>query len=540
MRDWHLQRTNRIVETQHVRQLAITETTSDLVATIDIDGFFIELNRAGYELLCLHEDTELRKLRLVSFFTKESTAAFIKYETPNAVICGASHSEVNLVSASGLVIPSSQVLIAHKDSMGNVEYFSVILRDIRSIKAAEHERETLIEQLHQSKKIETVGRLAGGVAHDLNNIMSVIMGRAELALRRGTCDEKIKSEFEIILNSAEKAARLSSQLLDFSSKQKITPQVLNLNEVLHNSQQLIESLMGEGITIKLSTDPALWPIKIDRSQLEQIILNLAVNSRDAMGERGTFSLKTENLVLSGQDAKWLGLASAGDYIGFCVSDDGCGIDEKLIEKIFDPFFTTKDKGKGTGLGLSAVYGAVKQNSGFIRTLSTVGEGTSFEIYFPREDSDSNVLQIEVEGKGGETQHNGSESILLVEDNEAVRNILATILADLGYTVLKAGDGVQALEILNADGIDIDLVVSDVIMPKMNGMELYRELQKIDTAAKLLLISGHTDQIISTKELDESNVILLNKPFPIRKFAELVRGILDNTAARNPKSKLRSV
>jgi len=527
MRNWHLERNSRIAKTEQARQIAITESTTDLVAAIDIDGFLTKLNRAGYALLELGEGQDIGPLRLAGFYTNESAKAFIETETPNAIRFGASHSEVNLVSVSGTVIPSSQVLIAHRDSLGNIECFSVILRDIRSIKEAENEREVLKEQLQQSKKIETVGRLAGGIAHDFNNFITIIMGHAELGLLNVSDEGATRVDLEIILNSAQKAARLTNQLLDFSSKQSIKPQVLNLNEVLQNSQQLVESIMGEEIEVKISTDQSLWSIKIDRSQLEQIILNLSMNSRDAMRRRGSFSLSTENLILTKKDANELGLLNAGDYIKFTVSDDGCGIEERVIENIFDPFFTTKEKGKGTGLGLSAVYGAVKQNEGFIRVLSTVGVGTSFEIYFPRDNSNSQLLQIAAGEDRTAQKTTGNESILLVEDNEAVRNLLSSILRDLGYTVVEAFDGNHALEIFNGNEGKVDLVISDVVMPKMNGIELCRELQNIEIPVKVLLISGHTDQIVSIKELVGSNVSFLSKPFPVQKFSEVVRSILDN-------------
>lgn len=526
MRDWHFERTSRIAATEQARQLAIIEATTDLVATIDIDGFLISLNDAGYELLELDGATNIRQLRWAGFYTKECAADFIENQMPNAFKFGSCNSEIDLVTVDGTVIPGSQVLITHKDGAGNIEHFSVILRNISSIKEAENERQALMEQLYQSKKVETIGRLAGGIAHDFNNLMAVIMGHAEIGLLNVASEEATKAELEIILDFTQKAARLSSQLLDISSNQIIKPQVLNLNEILHSSQQLIESLMGDEITIDFSTDYALWPIKIDRSQLEQIILNLSVNARDALERRGTYTLKTENLILTAKEANKIGLPDGGDFVRLVISDDGCGIAKGVIENIFDPFFTTKEKGKGTGLGLSAVYGAVKQNHGHIRVLSAVGVGTSFEVYFPRDGSNSQILKINAEKNKLPELTPGSEAILLVEDNEAVRHLLATILKNLGYSVLEAANGVEALELFNASEGNIDLVVSDVVMPKMNGMELYRELQKIDISTKVLLMSGHTDQLISLEELGGSNASFLSKPFPVQRFSDVVRDVLD--------------
>lgn len=526
MRNWHFERASRLAETEQARQLAIIEATTDLVATIDIDGFLISLNNAGYELLELDAATNIRQLRWAGFYTKESASAFTEEEMKNAFKFGSSNSEIDIVTVDGAVIPGSQVLIAHKDSSGNIEHFSVVLRNIRSIKEAENERQILMEQLYQSRKVETIGRLAGGIAHDFNNLMAVIMGHAEIGLLNVSSEEATKAELEIILDFTQKAARLSSQLLDIGSKQMIKPQVLNLNEVLHSSQQLIESLMGDEITINISTDQSLWPIKIDRSQLEQIILNLSVNARDALDRHGSYTLKTENLILTPKEANKLGLMDGGDFVRFVISDDGTGMEKDIIEKIFDPFFTTKEKGKGTGLGLSAVYGAVKQNGGHIRVLSAVGVGTSFEVYFPRDESNSQILKIKAEKNKSAELVSGTEAILLVEDNEAVRNLLATILKNLGYSVLEAADGVDALDIFNSSKGKIDLVVSDVVMPRMNGMELYRELQKVDISTKVLLMSGHTDQILSLEELGESNASFLSKPFPVQRFSDVVRDVLD--------------
>lgn len=526
MRDWHFERKSRLAATEQARQLAIIEATTDLVATIDIDGFLISLNDAGYELLELDGATNIRQLRWAGFYTKECASGFIENEMPNAFKFGSSNSEIDLVTVDGTVIPGSQALIAHKDDAGNVEHFSVILRNIRSIKEAETERQALMEQLYQSRKVETIGRLAGGIAHDFNNLMAVIMGHAEIGLLNVASEEATKAELEIILDFTQQAARLSSQLLDISSNQIIKPQVLNLNEILHSSQQLIESLMGDEIKIEFSTDYALWPIKIDRSQMEQIILNLSVNARDALDRHGSYSLKTENVILTEKEANKIGLADAGDFVRLVVSDDGCGIAKDVIENIFDPFFTTKEKGKGTGLGLSAVYGAIKQNNGHIRVLSALDVGTSFEVYFPRDGSNSQILKIKAEKNKLAELTPGSEAILLVEDNEAVRHLLATILKNLGYSVLEAANGVEALELFSANEGSIDLVVSDVVMPKMNGMELYRELQKIDISTKVLLMSGHTDQIISLEELGESNASFLSKPFPVQRFSDVVRDVLD--------------
>lgn len=530
MNQWLQERANRNDSIQKRRQVAITENTPDLVATIDIDGFLIHLNKAGYALLGLDENASLSGIRLISFYDRKSADAFIGSEMQKAIKFGASHTEIDLLNCEGKEIPGSQVLVAHKDSVGSIECFSVIVRDISSIREAEHERELLQEELHQTKKITTMGRLAGGVAHDFNNLITVIMGYAELAMLNSSKGLSDEAELKMILESAQKAARLSSQLLDFSSKQMIEPEVMNLNAVIESSRQLIESLLGESVEVDWQQDPDLWSIKIDQSQLEQIILNLTVNSRDAMEERGVFTIRTGNLSLSKKKANRLGLLEGGDYVLLSVTDTGCGIDAQHLEHIYEPFFTTKAKGKGTGLGLSAVFGAVKQNHGVIKVHSQPGHGTTFQIYFPRELVATDQQGLQADSKDCEKAGSAYESILLVEDNAEVRDLLSTILADSGYQVTAAENGAKALDAYENHKGAFDLIVSDVVMPVMNGMELYRELQKKNPDTRVILMSGHTDQMLVADELDSSRVNLISKPFPTAKFTETIRDALDSVVA----------
>lgn len=530
MKQWLDNRAVRLDALQKQRQLAITENTTDLVATIDIDGFLTHLNKAGFDLLGLDSNTDISGMRLISFYERGSAELFLKSDMQKAIKYGASHSEVELVSFEGKAIPGSQVVIAHKDSVGNIECFSVVLRDISSIREAEQERSVLQEELHQTKKMTTMGRLAGGVAHDFNNLITVIMGYAELAMlnsAKGLPDQK---ELKMILESAQKAARLSSQLLDFSSKQMIEPEVINLNKVIRDSLQLMESLLGESVEVDWQDEPELWSIKIDQSQLEQIILNLTVNSRDAIEDQGVFTIRTENLILSRKKANSVGLPQGGDYILLSVTDTGCGIDEKHIEHIYEPFFTTKEKGKGTGLGLSAVFGAVKQNNGLIKVHSKLGCGTTFQIYFPRATAEIDTEIMKATGDARARSIQGSESILLVEDNPEVRSLLTTVLTDSGYQVVSVENGAKALDAYDTRAGRFDLVVSDVVMPVMNGMELYRQLQKKNPAARVILMSGHTDHMVSVDDLDSNRVNLLSKPFPTAKFTETVREALDSQPA----------
>lgn len=531
-RDWNVQRMSRIVASKQSHLLDIADCTTDLVTIIDIDGFIISLNDAGYSLLNITKGDKLESIRLLSFYSEESATEFLQIGIPSAIAHGTYQSEITLVSGDDTLIPSSQVLICHKDDVGNTEHFSVVMRDIRSIRKAENERKSLAEQLYQSKKMETIGRLAGGIAHDFNNYMTVIMGHAEIGVAFADSEQQTREQLSIILEASHKAARLSNQLLDLSSKQINRPQVLNLNKVLDSSWKLFESIMGEEISIITEIEESLWLINVDQSQLEHAILNVAINARDAMNGHGTLSLITGNTVLSDKQALGVGLKEGGNYVKLTIKDNGCGIEPEDIQQIFDPFFTTKERGKGTGLGLSLVYGALKQNGSHIRAVSNEPRGTSFEMYFPSDSAnpDRTKSQIELAGNSRIVQPartQGNETILLVEDDTSVRSMLSAVLKGLGYSVIEAADGIEGLNAFKENVDQVQLVVSDVIMPRMNGMELYRELRQLAVPVKILLMSGHTEQVLSLKELSEGDVKLLNKPFPIQTFANAVQKNLAN-------------
>ena len=385
MRNWVQERHSRNADIKLSRQLDITNSTTDLVALLDIDGFLTNLNQAGYTILGLEADTDISRLRMEKLFAGESADSFVREDIPRAVASGASHCELALNTMAGNSIPVSMVLIAHKDTDGNLSHFSVILRDITAIKQSQAERERLLQQLHQSRKMETLGTLAGGVAHDFNNLITVIMGYAELALLKNSDNAASREELELILQSAGKASRLSSKLLEFSCRRTVEPQVVDLNDVLLDSLNLIKSVLGDGISVSLDTVDQLWPVKIDRSQLDQIILNLTVNARDAMNLKGVYTLMTENRPLGEKESMASGLAHAGDYVVLRVGDTGCGIGPDIIDKIFDPFFTTKEH-SGTGLGLSVSYGIIQNHAGSIEVESALGEGSTFTILLPIERS----------------------------------------------------------------------------------------------------------------------------------------------------------
>jgi PAS domain S-box-containing protein len=374
------------------------------------------------------------------------------------------------------------------------------------------DRRELEEQLSQSSKMEAIGRLAGGVAHDFNNLLTIIGGYSQMLLDTAYAADPKKDKLEQILNAANRASALTKQLLAFSRRQVLQPKMVNLNHLVTNVQAMLGRIIGERITIETALDPTLGMIKTDPHQLEQVIINLAVNARDAMPDGGRFRIETSNGTLAGDPRKCVRLT---------VSDTGCGMDERVRERAFEPFFTTKGVGRGTGLGLSTVYGIVRQNGGTIHMSSQPGHGTVFELYFPFaqecEPEDAPPLRSRSRSEGGET-------ILVVEDEAQVRGFVRAILGQLGYTVLEAGDGYEALKLVEERRSEIRLVLTDVIMPLMNGHELAVRLKAILPGTKVLYMSGYTDDVLAFHGI-APEIDFIQKPFSSADLAEKLERVL---------------
>lgn len=398
-----------------------------------------------------------------------------------------------------------------------------VCRDITQRKLGELEKEKLQIQLVQAQKMESVGRLAGGVAHDFNNMLSVIIGNAEMALMDMTPSSPLHQTMQDILGAGMRSADLTRQLLAFARKQTINPRILDLNDIVTSMLKMLQRLIGEDIKLVWMPTGDLWPVNADPSQLDQILANLVVNARDAISETGKITIETANIFYN--DAYCSGHLDCqpGEYVLLAVSDNGMGMDKETLANIFEPFFTTKGKDQGTGLGLATVYGIVRQNRGFINVYSEPGQGTTFKICLPRcTDEDTQVDHKEDDIK----IQCGSETILIVEDDASVLNLSKDMLERLRYTVFAVNNTDDALSLISDDEKKIDLLMTDVVMPDMNGKELAKRINDIRPNIKCLYMSGYTANVIAHHGILDKNIHFIAKPFNLRDLAAKLREVIE--------------
>ncbi|HXJ18264.1 MAG TPA: PAS domain S-box protein [Candidatus Polarisedimenticolia bacterium] len=386
------------------------------------------------------------------------------------------------------------------------------------------DRKKLEEQFRQSQKMEAVGRLAGGIAHDFNNLLMVIQGYADLMAEQLPADDSLRRKAEQIQTAAQRATSLTQQLLAFSRRQMLAPKVLNVQGVVADMEKILRRLIGEDIELQTFSEPDLWLVKADRSQIEQVIMNLAVNARDAMARGGRLTIETANVDLDGSTLHPPAVLPGGKYVMLAVTDNGCGMDAETQAHIFEPFFTTKEKGKGTGLGLATVYGIVKQSGGYIWVYSELDHGTTFKIYLPKTEVE---IPAVVRDRPVDTRSlpRGSEVVLLVEDETGVRELARQYLEMSGYTVLEAEDGHTGLELAGMHAGPIHLLLTDVVMPGLSGRELADRVTAIRPGIKVVYMSGYTDQAAIHHGILEGDAILLQKPFTLAALAAKLREIL---------------
>ncbi len=464
------------------------------------------LQKHFYDLFHPDDKESLKKAGFAAFDTKQPFREFINRN----------------VHKNGQIVWLSTNGIPMLDDKGSLLGYRGADTDITDRKRAEEENAALQDQLRQSQKVEAIGQLAGGIAHDFNNLLTVIQGNSQLSLMDLQEGDPLKANIEEIQEAAKRAADLTRQLLAFSRKQILEMRVLDLNQVLQRLDKMLRRVIGEDIHLTMFLPESIWKVKADPGQIEQVIINLAVNARDAMPEGGKLTIETANVELDEEYAKRHIAVQPGRYVMLSMSDTGVGMTPEVRERIFEPFFTTKEKGKGTGLGLSTVYGIVKQSGGNVWVYSEPGQGTTFKIYLPQVDEPLEELREEVVKEISR----GHETILLVEDEDVVRKLAVRVLKRQGYKVLEAPDGGKAFMLCEAYKEPIHLILTDVVMPGMSGRKLVDRLKVIHPEIKVLYMSGYTDNAILHHGILEPGTNFIQKPFTIDGLARKVREALD--------------
>lgn len=427
-----------------------------------------------------------------------------------------------LITRDGREIPIDDSAAPILDDQEHCTGVVLVFRDITERRLAEERLRASEQQVRQVQKMEAIGQLAAGIAHDFNNMLTVINGYSSLLLSGKEPSPNWRKYLERIETAGKRAEALTRQLLTFSRRQMVQPRVLNLNQVVMNMEQMFSRLLGEHIQIITTLDPTLAPVCADAGQIEQVLLNLAVNARDAMPSGGAITLQTSNLILTREQALHLPDLQPGLYAVLTVQDSGCGMTEQVKAHLFEPFFTTKERDKGTGLGLATVYGIIKQSSGHITVQSEVNQGTAFTIYLPAvhgqvTDTEQPLHSIDL------TQ--GVETVLLVEDEDTVRNFTSEVLKSCGYSVLQAANGGEALQISTTHTGPLHLLLTDIVMPEMNGWVLAEQIAR-QRPVKILYMSGYTDSVHLGAQAKGGKIPLLLKPFTPTALAQKVRSLLD--------------
>ncbi|HZM70033.1 MAG TPA: PAS domain S-box protein [Candidatus Cryosericum sp.] len=522
-----LRRSQADLRASEERFRSIFENTSAGMAAVGLDGTLLQVNPAFCRFLGM-EESELsgRDLADITHPDDRLSARRLFASDPGAAPT-ASLTEMRYIRKDGSTAWGLTSATRLRDAAGRPSCAVALVQDVEERKQTEEALRRSEEQLRQSQKIEAIGRLAGGVAHDFNNLLTVITGRCALLLRRPEGAGPVRSEIEVIRDTAERAATLTRQLLAFSRKQMLVPRVVDVNTIVAEMEPMLRRLIGEDLRLASSLRPDLGRVRVDPGQLEQIIMNLAINARDAMPHGGRLTIDTDNEILTADSHFNDVQVVPGRYVLLAVTDTGIGMDAATRARIFEPFFTTKAPGTGTGLGLSTVYGIVKQSGGYIFVESEPNQGAIFKIYLPRVDGSAEQDQTSAPD---DIAPRGTGTILLVEDEEVVRNLTREILEHVGYTVLSASGAAEARALCQSHDGPIQLLLADVVMPEMGGRELAMALAPLRPEMRVLYMSGYTDNAAILHGVAESGSAFLQKPFTPAGLAHKVREVLDGRPA----------
>jgi two-component system cell cycle sensor histidine kinase/response regulator CckA len=512
MQNEELRRTQRELELARDRYLALYDFAPVGYFTVSEKGLILRANLTATTMLGV-ERGRLIKQPLSAFILSEDQDIYYfhrrkLFETQAPQVC-----EMRMVTKDGSQFWARIEATVTVDGEGQA-VCRATMSDIT-------ERKQLEAQLRQMQKMEAIGQLAAGICHDFNNLLTPMGGFADLLLWKAPEGSKEQRYLHQIKVAAQRAAALTGQLLLFTRQARGERHPVQLNKVVEETRHLLERSIPKEITIELDLESELWAVEADSSQMSQVLMNLCVNARDAMPEGGSLTLETRNVTLDEEYARLVLEARPGRYVRLSVSDTGCGMSLEVQARLFEPFFTTKGMGEGTGLGLAMVYGIVKGHEGFIQVYSEEGRGSTFHVYLP-------AIEVAVEERGVEELEwpTGTETILVVDDEDGVRALGQAVLEDCGYSVLIAEDGVHALEVYQARGGEVALVVLDVIMPRMSGLECLRRLREMDPDVKVLISTGYTARGLAQELVGKGALGVVRKPFRIQDFATAVRAAID--------------
>ena len=519
-------RTEAALRTSEAKYRRLYESMRDACVTVTMDGRIVECNPAYQEM---HGYT-LDELRAISYhdltpakWHAAETAMIAEQVLPRGY---SDTYEKEHYHRNGSVFPVEVRSLLLKDEAGNPRGMWAIVRDISDRKRAEEALRKKEEEFRQAQKLEAVGALAGGMAHEFNNLLQAIRAFTQFALDGLLPEDPRYQDLQQVLKASERAANLTRQLLGFSRRQQFHSTNVRLNEILVDLEKMLRPLIGEDVELKMDLGESVGVLAVDSTMIQQVVMNLCINARDAMPSGGTLQVKTENVVVNAEDCASHVDSRPGSYVRLTVSDTGEGIPPDVMQRIFEPFFTTKEVGKGTGLRLSMVYGVVHQHGGTIRVRSEPGQGAAFEIYLPAAEAASQPAEPEPSGAGA----TGVETILVAEDDPMVRTAVVRALTEAGYSVLSAGDGDEAVRMFAEHATAIRMVLLDMVMPKMGGRKAHRQIAEINPNTPVVYCSGYDSGLATLEAAEAARLCVLEKPVDRETVLATVRKVLDRSAA----------